>query len=159
MNKMYKKSQANFWHRVSKEAGCPYSRVIFGIKCQSQSRFKYEVRRLKRREKHLHHKKLAAALGSKDSNTFWAQVRQINFNNSSPSSSVIDSTRGASNITNVFSAKLEALLNSCPTSPCNELLSSLVVNDEHLSSFSFTDERVASALSHLKPGKHDGSPP
>ena len=40
----------------------------------------------------------------------------------------------------------------------NELLSSLEIADDEISSFSFSEECVTSALSHLKPGKCDGSP-
>ena len=151
------KSKANFWHKVWKEAGSPCSGVLFDIKRHSRSRFKYEVRRLKRRDKHIRRNKLATALSAKNSKRFWAQVRQISSNKSSPSSPVVDSVCGASNIKNIFSAKLEALLNSRSTTPREKLLSSLEVADEELSSFSFSEKCVTSALSHLKPGKHDGS--
>ena len=96
-------------------------------------------------------------MSSKVVNTFWSQVRQINSSKSSSSSSVVDSVSGAPRIVNVFSAKLESLLNSRPTSVREELLSSLDVCDD-LQSFQFSQDCVASALSHLKPGKHDGSP-
>ena len=152
------KSIANFWHRVWKEAGCPCSGVLFEIKCHSRSHFKYKVRRLKRREKHIRRKKLADALSSRDSNAFWSQVRQINSNKSPSSSPVVDSVCGADNTSNLFSAKLQSLLNCRSTTTPDELLSSLKIADDEISSFSFSEECVTSALSHLKPGKCDGSP-
>ena len=97
-------------------------------------------------------------MSSKDVNSCWFQVRRINSSKSSSSSSVVDSVSGAPHIANVFSAKLESLLNSRPTSVREELLSSLDVCDDDLQSFKFSQDCVASALSHLKPGKHDGSP-
>ena len=150
------KSKANFWHRVWREAGYPCSGVLFDIKRRSRSRFKYEVRRLRRCEKHIRRSKFAEAMSSKDVNSFWSQVRRINSSKSSSSSSVVDSVSGAPRIANVFSAKLESLLNSRPTSVREELLSSLDVCDDDLQSFQFSQDCVASALSHLKPGKHDG---
>jgi hypothetical protein len=58
------KSQANFWYRLWIEAGCPSSGVLHSIKKSSKSRFKYEMRRLKRREHHLRNEKFVAALAA-----------------------------------------------------------------------------------------------
>ena len=44
------KEKANFWHSVWKQAGSPSSGVLHCIKRNAKSRYKYEVRRLKRRE-------------------------------------------------------------------------------------------------------------
>ena len=74
-------------------------------------------------------------MSSKDVNSFWSQVRRINSSKSSSSSSVVDSVSGAPRIANVFSAKLESLLNSRSTSAREELLSSLDVCDDDLQSF------------------------
>ena len=91
---------------------------LFDIKRHSRSRFKYEVRRLRQREKHIRRSKLAEAMSSKDVNSFWSQVRRINSSKSASSSSIVDSVSGAPHIANVFSAKLESLLNSRSTSAC-----------------------------------------
>ena len=152
------KSKANFWHRVWREAGCPCSGVLFDIKHCSHSRFKYEVRCLRRHEKHIQRSKLAEAMSFRDVNSFWSQVRGINSSKFSSSSSVVDSMSGAPHIANVFSAKVESLLNSHSISACEELLSSLDLCDDDLQSFQFSQDCVVSALSHLKPSKHDGSP-
>ena len=61
------------------------------------------------------------------------------------------------NISNLFSVKLQSLLNCRSTTTCDELLSSLEIADDEISSFFFSEECVMSALSHLKPGKRDGS--
>ena len=130
------KSKANFWHRVWREAGC--SGVLFDIKRCLHSCFKYEVRRLRRREKHIQRSKLAEAMSSNDVNNFWSQVRRINSSKSSSSLSAVDSVSGAPCIANVFSEKLESLLNSCSTSAREELPSSLDVCDNDLQSFQFS---------------------
>ena len=44
------KEKANFWHVVWKQAGSPSSGFLHQIKKSSRSRYKYEVRCLKRRE-------------------------------------------------------------------------------------------------------------
>ena len=64
----YHTYQANFWYKVWIEAGCPSSGVL-------HSRFKYEVRRLKRREHHLHNEKLIAALAANKSKDFWKDIK------------------------------------------------------------------------------------
>ena len=42
------KEATNFWHKVWVEAGCPSSGVLFSIKKNAKSRYKYAHRRLKR---------------------------------------------------------------------------------------------------------------
>lgn len=44
------KYKANFWHRVWLEAGSPTSGVLHGLKKKAKTHYKYEVRRLRRRE-------------------------------------------------------------------------------------------------------------
>ena len=45
--------ETNFWHKVWEEAGCPSSGFLFNIKKNAKSRYKYAVRRIKRRQNHL----------------------------------------------------------------------------------------------------------
>ena len=61
------KRLANFWHRIWSEAGCP-SGVLFQIKKHTKSRYKHEVRRLKRKQNRLLQEKLAGL--SRRSKTF-----------------------------------------------------------------------------------------
>ena len=71
------KTKANFWHRVWSEAGYPSVGILFQIKHKSKARFKYEVRRLKRRKLFLRCQKMADALAS-SSRDFWGEVKRIN---------------------------------------------------------------------------------
>ena len=47
------KESARFWYKVWKVAGCPVSGVLFKIKKNAKTRYKYEVRRLKHRQDNL----------------------------------------------------------------------------------------------------------
>ena len=44
---------AKFWHKLWSECGCPSSGIMFQLKKNSKSRYKYEVRRLKRQQQYI----------------------------------------------------------------------------------------------------------
>ena len=44
------KKSANLWYKIWNEAGCPSSGVLHQIKKSTKSRYKYEIRRLKRKQ-------------------------------------------------------------------------------------------------------------
>ena len=67
------KDKANFWFNVWKSTGSPSSGVLFQIK---KSRYKYEVRRLRRRELHIRWDRLALALATSRSRDFWLEVKR-----------------------------------------------------------------------------------
>ena len=71
------KEKANFWHAVWKQAGSPTSGVLHQIKKSSRSRYKYEVRHLRRHEEFIGREKMAAALASSNSKSFWQQVHRV----------------------------------------------------------------------------------
>ena len=56
------KEKTNFWHAVWKQSGSPSSGVLHQIKNSSRSRYKYEVRCLKRREQFIRREKMASLL-------------------------------------------------------------------------------------------------
>ena len=68
------KEKANFWHAVWRKAGYPSAGVLHQLKRTAKSRYKYEVRRLRRRRQHIRREKMAAALASSNSHNFWHQV-------------------------------------------------------------------------------------
>ena len=96
------KEKANFWHRVWKQAGSPSAGVLHQLKKSSRSRYKYEVRRLKRREQHIRREKMAEALASSNTKNFWQQVQSVNRSRKPPPACSIDGHSGASNISNLF---------------------------------------------------------
>ena len=52
------KEKTDFWHKIWIDAGSPRSGVLFQIKKNAKSRYKYQMRKLKRREKHIRNQKL-----------------------------------------------------------------------------------------------------
>ena len=93
------KSKANFWHNIWREAGSPTTGVLFQIKKSSKSRYKYEVRRLKRRKEHIRRMKIAEALThSKNMAEFWRQVRAVTKKSSTSPVPSVDGVHGPSNI-------------------------------------------------------------
>lgn len=68
------KEKANFWHILWRQSGCLSSGVLHQIKTSARSRYRCEVRRLKRREQFIRHEKMAAAIASSNSKSFWQQV-------------------------------------------------------------------------------------
>ena len=83
------KRSSNFWHRIWSEAGCPSSGVLFQIKKHTKSRYKHQVRRLKRKQNSLLQEKLAGLSARKKMRDFWSQIRKLNVTRS-PSSPVVD---------------------------------------------------------------------
>ena len=69
------KKACNFWFRVWSEAGCPSSGVLSQIKKNSRSRFKYEMRRLRRGQDRILRRKLASSFALKKKSSFWSTVK------------------------------------------------------------------------------------
>jgi len=70
------RKKAIFWDRIWKECGCPSSGVLSILKKSTKSRYKYEVRCLKRQADHIRCEKLAGAWCNSSNNDFWNLVRQ-----------------------------------------------------------------------------------
>ena len=146
-----------FWYKVWVEAGCPSSGVLSQIKKNSKRRYKYEVRRLIRKQNDLLQKKLAASFVRKKKSSFWSDIRKLN--SSSPSlPPVIDGVSGSRSIADVFASKLNDTLNTHSPSPHFSLQSSIQssITSLDISRVSFSEDDVLEALSHLKSGKSDG---
>ena len=153
------KRKANFWHSVWKQAGSPTAGVLHQIKKSSRNRYKYVVRRLKRREQFIRREKMAAALASSNCKDFWHHVHRVNKSKKPPLSTSVDGVNGTENISGLFSSKLQSILNSQDTSDRDSLLSYLSssLSSTEIQSFSINEECVLDAFSHLKRGKSDGS--
>ena len=157
------KSKTSFWHKVwlDHEAGSPSAGILHQIKLASKCRYKYEVRRLKHQSNLTRRKKLASALASSKSHSFWKEVKKINRSQpikSSPAP-VIDATHDDSDIAALFSNKLSNLL-SCDNHVSRDnllgyLSSHMTTND--LFSVSISSSCVCSAFKLLKPHKRDGT--
>ena len=158
------KQSANFWHKVWNECGCPTSGVLFQIKKASKSRFKYEVRRLRRRQCHIRRENLADALVHSHPQEFWRQVKKITKSSkgvcSSSLSNTVDGSCDHGEIANIFSCNIKSILNSSPDQQSRSNLHNQMnksISPSDLSSMLITQETVLDAISQLKPGKNDGS--
>ena len=150
------KQTANFWYRLWEDAGHPSSGVLFQIKKNTKTRYKYEIRHLKRRQNVLLQDKFASLFASKKKDDFRSQIRQLNRSRPSPASSV-DNVSGDVNIANLFASKFANVLNSNSSSSRDSLHSSIQSSIEswHLRDVHFSDKEVLEALSLLKSKKTD----
>ena len=92
------KNDANFWHRVWEEAGCPSAGVLFNIKRAAKRRFKYEVRCLKRKRQVMLRNKLAHSFARKKKDKFWSDVKRLNRSGYSSLPPTVDGTMVAAGI-------------------------------------------------------------
>ena len=150
------KQTTNFWYRLWEDAGHPSSGVLFQIKKNTKTRYKYEIRRLKRRQNVLLQDKFASLFASKKKDDFWSQIRQLNRSCPSPASSV-DNVSGDVNIANLFASKFANVLNSNSSSSRDSHHSSIQSSIEswHLRDVHFSDKEVLEARSLLKSKKTD----
>ena len=139
------KKTANFWYKIWKEAGCPKSGVLSQIKKTTKSRYKYWVRRLKRRQNILLQKKLALLLTKKNKKEFWSEVRCLNRSTCSYTP-VVDGVSGDENIANLFSTKSEGLLNTHTSSSHSSTPHQSSLTGLCNSEVSFSDDDVLQAL-------------
>ena len=82
--------ETNFWHKVWEEAGCPSSVVLFNIKKNAESRYRYAVSRIKRRQNHLVRNKLTQSFTKKRKNNFWSVVKGL-AKSHKPTCAIVDS--------------------------------------------------------------------
>ena len=132
------RESANFWHRIWSDSGCPSSGVIFQIKKNAKSWYKYEVRRLKRSQRTLLQTKIAFS---------FAKGSAKPFNNS-----VVDGVSGNVSIANLFASKFESVLNTHSPSLQNKKLHSSVqssITSLHMDEVYFSDTEVLEVLSQL----------
>ena len=102
------KEATNFWHKVWEEAS---SGVLFNIKRSAKSRYKYAVRRLKRRQRFLLQEKLAHSFSRKRKDRIWSDIRCLNNSSTPCSAPVLDGISGSRNIANMLASKFGGLLN------------------------------------------------
>ena len=156
------KESAGFWHRLWCECGCPSSGVLSQIKRNTKARYKYEVRRLRRRQQHIRREKMGSALSQARSRDFWKEVRKAMKSDGGPQNkpSSGDGETSDDSISNIFASKLNQLLNLNPDSlPRDTLLSKLnnVIDTSDISAMVISPSMVSEALAHIKRGRNDGS--
>ena len=150
------KLKADFWYRVWTEAGSPKSDVLFQIKKHVKSRYKYQIRKLKRREEYIKNQKLLSTFFKSSTKQFWKEVKHIrNSGNIASAASVIDGVSDPELVSNCLSSKFSVTLNSHNNDTFDE--SCLHISESDVDSFEFTVDCLLEAFSHLKSKKSDGS--
>ena len=132
----------------------PSAGVLFNIKRNAKLRFKYAVRRLKRRKYFLIREKLARAFAARKKHKFWSDIRRLNHVKKSCAPS-IDGTSNIQQIADLFSSKFAGFLNKHSSSPLNPLLSQIQssFSSSMFQDLYFTDDDVTEAIGQLKPKK------
>ena len=85
-------------------------KLLHSIKKSSKSRFKCEVRRLKRREHHLRNEEVIAASKYKD---FWKDIKRIHSVHQKPTAPHINGLSNDNDIANLFADQFAKTLNIC----------------------------------------------
>ena len=110
-----------FWYKVLCEAGCPPSGVLCQIRKKAKSRYKYETRRLKRKQQSINWQKFASSLSRKDYGHFWSTLKNLNSPKSRRRVPTIDGVSGDNNIANLMTSKVEKILNTHSFKSCADL--------------------------------------
>ena len=64
------------WHKLWLDAGSPSAGVLFQLKKHCHRRYKYAVRRVRRRQEHIRCEKLAEALLQDSNRSVWSEVHR-----------------------------------------------------------------------------------
>ena len=148
------KNATNFWYKIWEEAGCPNAGVLFQIKRNAKRRYKYEVRRLVRRQKYLLQNKLATSFAEKRKNSFWSHVRKLN-RSSNTLAPTVDGVCGGKHIANMFASKLKGTLNTHSSSLHLHSSFHSALTESDVCDVTFSEADVLEAISRLKLGKSD----
>lgn len=110
------------------EAGCPLLGVLFQIKKNAKSKYKYEVCQLKRRQDVLLPEK--ELFSRKDKSRFWSESHQLN--HAHPHSPpCVDGVPGNKNISNLFASKFQNVLNANPGPLFSPQVTDSLLGDVH----------------------------
>ena len=118
-------------------------------------RYKFEVRRIKRRRQYLIRDRLAHSFIKRKKDSFWLDVKSIKSPRFSP---VVDGANGDTNIANAFSSKFSAVLNKHSTSSSQTIPSATIqssLTESHLSAITVSYDQITEAISLLKSRKSD----
>ena len=106
------KEKTDFWHKIWIDAGSPRSGVLFQIKKNAKSRYKYQVRKLKRREKHIRNQKLLNSFFKSNPTEFWREVKRAQMSSKNHNSPIVNGVSDPEAISNKLSSKFSETLNT-----------------------------------------------
>ena len=147
-----------WWYNLWLDAGSPSAGVLFQLKKRAHRRYKYAVRRARRREEHTKQTKLAEALLNDPTCKFWSEVRRCGGSHQAPSAPVIDGVSGSENISNLWCDNFKQLYNSSDGTASTNLLEHLVstITADDFKQMRISSSTVKEAIGKLKRGKSDG---
>ncbi len=151
---------SQWWYKLWLEAGSPSAGVLFKLKKLAHRRYKYAVRRVRRREEHIKRSRLADALLSDPNHSFWSEVHRSNGSRNSTSAPVVDGVSGSENIAKLWCSSFKQLYNSSDGSASTNLLNTLDsdISAEDINEIFINSQTVKEAIGKLKSGKSDGGP-
>ena len=153
------RESAMVWNKIWVEAGCPEAGVVFDLRKQTKKAYKYAVRNVKRRQKHIVSEKLSNALLSANNSLFWKEVMKMKSRSKQCNSPVVDGFSNDKEISECFRSKLSGILNYSDTTHRNVLLdkvaSQITVSD--IEEVDISVELVEHCLKDLGRNKSDGS--
>ena len=124
------------------------------IKKKSKSRYKYEVRRLRRREQFIRREKLVAAFASRNKSNFWKEVKKVRGGKHPSTTHVIDGSSDTSEISEIFKNKLASTLNK---HNYHAFQPAFTLSANETAACQISPDVVLQAIDHLKSGKKDHS--
>ena len=149
---------SQWWHKLWLEAGSPSAGVLFQLKKHYHRRYKYAVRRVRRRQDQIKRTKLAESLLKDPNRGFWSEVHRHFGNSKATPSPVVDSVTGSDNIANLFANSFKQLYNSTDSSAAEELLDNLnsALTSAEIEHISISPDTIHEAIGKLRHGKIGG---
>ena len=147
------KRACTFWYRVWSEAGCPSSGVLSQIKKHARSRFKSEVRRLRRGQDKILRRNLATAFAQKKKTLFWSTVKALNKQRAGSKVQTIDGISGENDIANLMASNLKKILYTHSVASRDFLTSCFIssLSMSQLADICVVEDEVTNAIGCLKP--------
>ena len=148
---------AVFWNRVWHEAGSPSTGVLSQLKKLAKNRYKYSVRKVKRRKDHIVNRIVSSALSNKNNRLFWNEINKFKRPAKPNTASLCPTIDGLSNdldICSTFSSKLKDILN---LNDCSSCVDHLLVASSDLLAIKISPSVVSECIAKLDKNKSDGS--
>ena len=151
---------SQWWYKLWREAGSPSAGVLFQLKKRAHRRYKYAVRRVRRRAEHIKCDRLAEAMLNDPNRGFWSEARRFFSKRSVSSAPVVDGVAGVDDIARLWGDRFKELYNTADDSISSELLLSLDFSTTlaDIEQISVSFQTVQEAIGKLKRGKSDGGP-
>ena len=151
---------SQWWYKLWIEAGSPAAGVLFQLKKLAHRRYKYAVRRVRRREEYAKRVRLAEALLNDPSRSFWSEVQRFFGKHKSTFPPIVDNVSGSDNIAKLWCDSFKKLYNTVDGSNSNELLDTLEsgITSADIGQISVSSQTIRIAISKMKRGKSDSGP-